>query len=708
MSLSDSTDALAGKISGIIDSLASLTTNIVSVPVPHEDLARANIDYTVHINNTAAYKVINDESLPPAENDKTADQTTVFNESVEKSCREFVVLTAQSKVADSLLDDIVCDGSTSENGELPQEHQRLIGKLCVLLDVVIHLVAAQAYPSQRSDFFVLAKNILDTLFGVSTDHVLFFWTYVETRRAGIAKYIFDANATSHRISLLLWCNGLTDKYFVVKKQGKTDSYEKDSFNDVFQARVRLFLAEVFVFEDLTGLNKYFTLANRINKEPGILKSQRSDDKLLADLFQLYRFLRDPYFSLKNVRLLQLNETAMTRLANYLLEEEERYAKTHAKFLVAEPPSAATHTGLFFPESYWLTPFETPSRDDDSPYAAAKAADYDAAIKLLDSSKFRRLVLFQIFLAAHFLSQLLASQKKDTMAAAGAPPTAKHITEDSTPETNANNLKKLKHTISTRAKTWESRMGLLLEGLGHSEEQWWLWLLHGKDDSGKSIFSARNLTGEELATAKRNLAELMPEKRKRYFNAYATPQLSRKMKTRTGLALLEKLASDENTSFDEQIAAIDKKLAEVSGEEKNELQEQRTVLVWKRLKKLRAGNWLAIDTLVAVEELGLPEEIEKVDPEKVDPEKVEEEKEEKEEIAENMEESMDVDEVKFQEESEKRDFEEKEPKKESEEKEPKTESEDAKMDVPGGTSGKKRTRSEEPEEESHKRVKVGES
>lgn len=595
MSFAQAIDELVSRINEKLELLFSSGVKYFDTPIPQSQKADLQLNYDVTLDSQA-YKV------EGTENSETSEAIVKFNESVDSQIKQFVVLSAQSKIIDALLKDIVTSPNTN-NGVVQEEHLVIISKICCILDFLIYLVSENRYPSQKADFYQLVKNVLDTLFDISTDYVSTFWKYMETRKQDISKYIFDPSVTSHRISLLLLCNGLTDKYFTRVEGGRLNSYEKDTFNDQFQAQVRLFLAGLFDFEDLTGLNKHYLPARRVSKEPAILRSKSSDDRLLGDVFQLYKLLREPYISLKQPRQLSQHEASMARLANYMLDEEEKLkSRTAASQKLKRQPKDSGASRVFFAEEYWLTPFEK----DELVKNDAKNADYEHALKSLDSSKFRRSIIFQIFLASHFFSELLQSRKKQLLASANAPQNVKHMVEEYVPDDIAQRFNELKKKIILRCQAFEPCMGLLLGSLSHSEEQWWSWLLYSKDESGKPIFSNENLSEENKTEAKEKYEKLFPLKTKRYFNLYATPQLSRKMKTPTGINLLEN-EQYLNLSYDEQINELDEKIAGAEGEEKEQLREQRTVLAWKRLKLLRSDKWLELDTLLNEEELGLPEQ-----------------------------------------------------------------------------------------------------
>ena len=178
-----------------------------------------------------------------------------FKESVRTSSKEFIRITSLTKVVDDLILGIQSSSEVSEVGSLPEEHVSSICRLALLLEWHIYCIRCDdEATSSKADFFTLLQLILESLFAISTKHISRFWEYLELRIKLFKQHVFDKNITLHRIALLGLCNGLTDKYYIRNSFGKLDSYVKDTFNDEFQARVRLYLATMLSFEDLTGLN----------------------------------------------------------------------------------------------------------------------------------------------------------------------------------------------------------------------------------------------------------------------------------------------------------------------------------------------------------------------------------------------------------------------------------------------------------------------
>lgn len=544
--------------------------------------------------------------LPENENEETSD----FDKAIEKQKTEFTVLAGLTRVADTLVLEIQDSENQPHQNLLPESHIVAICKLCLLLEWQVNSIHAGTYPSSKADFFTLLQLVLESLFSISLSHISRFWDFLELRIGLFKSMVFDKNVTLHRIALLGLCNGLTDKYYVRNSFGKLDSYAKDTFNDEFQARVRMFLATMLSFDDLTGLNKYFAIANRESKEPIIGKSKLSDDDLLRDLVAFYRLLRNPFGYFKSPRQLQTLASSIDKLAVYLLEQEAKYAKKHPgrDLYSVEPPQLEEEIAeateklkktVFVPENYWLSLFDA-QRDE-----AIETEDRETVLKQLDSLAFRRLLLVHIYLVATFFVELLASNKRELLRYTGG--TVKHISDETTPESSARIFLNIKRDIPRQSRTWETQLSFLLLTLSQSEEHWWSWLLYGKDKDGQPLLADKTLTDEELSATKEKLTSAFPFKTKRYFNTHATPQLSRKMKTQTGLHLLERDGMD-STDYTKLIDSLTTQIDEAKQagdtEREKELFEERTVLHWKRLKEARLNLWLQLGDLLKTEDIEL--------------------------------------------------------------------------------------------------------
>lgn len=552
---------------------------------------------------------------------KTESQNDSFEGAIEGQKTGFIVLAALTRVVDSLVLEIQKSEEQVQLGLLPESHLLAICKLCLLLEWQIQSIRAGTYPSSKADFFSLLQLVLELLFTISLSHISHFWDFLELRIGLLKSHVFDKNVTLHRIALLGLCNGLTDKYYVRNSLGKLDSYAKDTFNDEFQARVRMFLASMLSFDDLTGLNKYFAIANRESKEPLTLKTRLSDDNLLRDLVSFHRLLRNPFGYLRTPRVLLNLAGGIEKLAAYLLEQEAKYARNHPERDVysVEPQQLAEEIAeateklkkiVFVPENYWLSVFDL-KKDD-----AVMIEDQDTVLKQLDSLAFRRLLLIHIYLVASFFVELLGANKMSLLKSTGAPTattTLKHLCEEVTPIEAVRVFSSIRRDILLQSKGWDTQLSFLLLTLSQSEEHWWSWLLYGKDKQGQPLLADRPLTDEDLSRTQEKLTTSLPFKTKRYFNTHATPQLSRKMKTKTGLNLLVRDSSDTTdyaTLIDDLSSQIEE--AKLAGdlERERELFEERTVLHWKRLKEKRLNLWLKLGESLNPDDIKMKRPVEK--------------------------------------------------------------------------------------------------
>lgn len=540
--------------------------------------------------------------------DATKLNIEAFESAVQQQSKSFVLLMGLTRATDALLEELRLESGsetkTFRNFELPQSNFETIEKLAVLLDFVIAL--SQEFPSFRNDFYSLLQTITESLAAISTTTVSVFWYYLESRRELLSSTVFNSKVTLNRIAVLGICNSLTDKYYFRRKSGRLDSYEKDSFNDVFDARVRTFLTNLLEFDDLTGLNKYFALANRVSREPNLGKAKSGDDELLQDILLFHKMLRDPYSVLKTPRTLSNQVDSLDRLHAYLLEEEAKYSRSHpapdAFAVKSDSAEELSPQGdrVIVAEHYWLSPFEPVQRG--AKFDAVRLEDQKVALKQFDSSKFRRLLLLQMYLMCNFLVELQNSRKKAVLKSIGAPASTKHITEDYTPEQLMGKLLHIKRNIPRLVKGWDSQMSFMLQHLGNSEEFWWAWLMFPKLKDGAVLLGLSGLVEEDVAATVKKFEATYPYKTKRYFNSHATPQLSRKMKAKTGLALLK--VSAEVPNFDDELEELNAKLeSEQDATAKEEVQAEIVVKTWRKLKSMRGEHWLELDLLLDAKVLG---------------------------------------------------------------------------------------------------------
>ncbi|KAM9905644.1 hypothetical protein OXX79_002051 [Metschnikowia pulcherrima] len=610
-----------------IEHLASLKTKLKS-----EVFSQMKADFLADDNTEAS--------------EETSAAIAAFNGSVGQQSREFVLQMGFTTYSDSILTQV-----RQNRRESPQNATRfkevsikaaqlpLIASLCTVIDALMSLSTDEEYASSKSIFYALLQHISEFL-ALYTDCISVFWYFVESRAQRMRETVFSPDTTSNRIAILSLCNSLTDRVYKRGKTGRLDSYAKDSFNDTFQARVRVFLAGLLHVDDSTGLNKYFTIANRENREPALRDVKSGDSQLLADVLSFYKLLRDPYSFLKDPKQLALQADSLLKLHAYLMDEEFKYSKRNPArniYAFKEPFSNEKKELLktkyadieFFPEQYWLSPFQEPGADFD----AALADDQERAQKRFDSSKFRKLLILQIFLASCFFYELQASRKKLFLQNIGALPTTKHIIENYTPDVIVPRFLKIKRDTMRLVKSWDSQWAFTLHHLALSEEYWWAWLIYGKSKDGRPLLAARTLTQADLAATEENFGKYNPEKTKRYFNSHATPQLSRLMKAKTGLALLKRQGGGIK-DYASEIKELTVKIEHESDKEtRRDLIEEKTVLIWKQTRALRDSSWITLND--HLDPADLENEEEQEEEEEIEEEKKAVSPEDKMEIDENQ-------------------------------------------------------------------------
>ena len=586
--------------------------------------------------------------VPMTEGDEADDETVNslkkeienFNVGLDEKTRDFVLTMSFQKAAQEFLtkqldelknaaskDEVEAD-KVIKTGDfnISRDELRSYNRLSILVDFQMYLVI-EAYPSMKSSFYQLLSQILQVLFNTSTNTISTFWYYLETRKSLIQDKIFDKQVTSDRISFLEICNTLTDKFFEKNIQGKRDLCKKDTFNDAFQYRVRMFIGNIFNFEDNTGLNKYFSTSNRIVKDFST-NSRSRDDSFIKDVIQINKLFRDPYYFLKPANHKQLTRIADTlkKVYEYLMEEEISWSSVAPKidqFAVPTPKSEAEEihlkekyaSKLYFPEHYSLAQFDEKKRGDS--FDQLKKQDYSFMSKQFDDSKVRQTCLVQIYFICHLYYELNAANKKVFLKSLNGPANIKHFTDDSPPDSLVSLFFKIKREIPKRYRAVDSQFSFLLQHMAIDETFWWGWLIYGKDpNTGKSLFVDKVLTASELAVAQEKTKTIIPFKEKRYFNNYATPQLSRKMKVERGILRLAKDSEEGgNVSFQEGIDLLTEKISNAKDKlQLDQLIDERNVLTWKHLKKQRNSNWLQfgnlLNKLMLGAELNIPEVPEK--------------------------------------------------------------------------------------------------
>lgn len=550
---------------------------------------------------------------------KVEEDVQKFNSTMEEKSRDYLLLLVLQLTLQTYLDEY-CEYQKTRHDEggikieeytIGPKEMGIFNKMALVLDLQLQIYLGNL-PSTKGNFYQLILQATEALQNLGSFGVDKFFFYLESRQTLIQQKLFDPKLTSDRISILEICNGLTDRYYPQNSiNGKRDSYKKDSFNDRLQYRVRTFITNVFQFEDNTGLNKYFTNANRVVRESAPVKAKSWEDELLQDLVKFSKIIRDPYFYLKpnNSRQLSSAIETLAKLYDFLFEEEDAYAKNKPKtdqFLVKPEKSKSEQEYLkekyekkvFFPESYWLSPFEANQRNTSY---ELQREDEKYFMKQLADTKTRHVLVVQIYLIACLFYHLVGSNRRALLKDIGAPANVKHLTDDSIPESYVNELFKIRREILKKYRSVDNQLGFLLQQLQNSELNWWGWLIYSKDAKGVPLHTNRQLTDEELAEVAKKTEIVVPYKEKRYFNIYATPQLSRKMKVQTGLDKL-KVGALDGMDEEDRIGEITEKINGSSGIERERLVEQRTIMVWKQLKTQRQTRWLDFGLLLTKEML----------------------------------------------------------------------------------------------------------
>lgn len=467
-----------------------------------------------------------------------------------------------------------------------------VALLACLFDILLAVV--RHHPSTKPNVHQCLLLATDLLFLVSTHHVNAFWDYLEHRRALLLQLVFDQRVTGDRIAVLEICNNLTDRFNPKSRTGarKTDTYRKDTFNDQFEARVRIFLANVLTLEDNTGLNKYFSVANIASQDiPTSVGVNGKDDILLRDMMQINKVIRDPYLYVRPAQHKTLSSVvhSMSKVATYLLDEEDKWFKKRPREVVS----------VFVAEPYALSPFEEVKRGEA--FEKAKREDASFAANLFDLHRTRQVTLVELFVCVSLLFELTASSKRAFLASVNG--AAKHFVDDFVPEHLAPQLVKIRQDIVKRYKPNDAALSEVLVLLGHSELMWWSWLILGKDKDGKPLLSVAELLQAELQAVDEKWRTMLPPKTKPYFNTYATPQLTRRMKIETGLAKLQWRGDDEEDSEFKLQQALESCKGELEKDESDATAIQRyNIALWKLLKRRRSTQWLEFGQLARREDL----------------------------------------------------------------------------------------------------------
>ena len=478
--------------------------------------------------------------------------------------------------------------------KIPQSELNTFSKLKILLDFQIHLYLHE-YHYMKPMLYESISIIVRFLFSITTAEVDKFWYYIESREPIISTKVFSRDSVSDRISMLEVCNFLTDKYILKSARGEIFPNKKDTFNDVFQFRVRSFITNLLAFEDNTGLNKYFTVNNRY-----VPDFNKIGNQFLEDILYLQKLFNDPYRYLKkenNRELLVMMDRTLSVYEYLLTEESASRDKLIDQFAMPKPKSEAEKKHLtekyadlqYFPESFWATIPNTPLSEKD--------------LKLymdeFSKSKTRFQYLMQIYTIANLYFELTNSNKRELLKSIGAPSNVKHITDETLNDSQKGFFYKVKKEVFAGLRTTDNQFAFLIQHLALSEKIWWSWLIYGKDSTGKSFFAQEDLTDDDLRQVSEQFQEILPFKSKKYFNTYVTPQLSRKMKAERGIDKLQCTGTHENKFGDE----ISRLSAEIDQEPTPETIERRNTLLWKQLRQNRAKLWFDLSKTITIDTLG---------------------------------------------------------------------------------------------------------
>lgn len=580
---------ISGSIDGATTVIFQFLEDIKDVDhlqsIPEYDFQEIIDDLSLNISSTKI-----DTKLPDQEgfnDDEAKAEAEKLNAMIELQTKNFIYQTAMDNAAVSLLEIV------SQN---PAPEPQLLTKLCKLLDLLVHLAPI----ATNAVFFRLISTIMDTLLSMSTESAEKMWDYVESRRALIEDVVFDNDRTGDRIALLELCNSLSDRFYDKTGKGMFDSYKEDTFNDHFKYRIRSFIANLLKLEDNTGLNKYFTAGNRM--APDMVTQKTREGNFVKDIIQINKMFRDPYYYLRpnNHSALSKNIDILNKVYQYLIDEETKYYRTAPKsdiFAIPTTPTDAERQNLtekynkkmYFPEHYWGSQFEELKKG--ASFEELKRKDQDYIYKLFDSTKTRQMWLLQIFIICSFFYELIPKNKREFLKEINAPANVKHISDDFIPERLLNILYKIKRDLTRVYRNIDTQFSYLVQTISHSESFWWGWLIYGKDTSGKPMFADRYLSQDDLTLTAEKLKDVILFRDKRYFNTFATPQLSRRMKVETGMLKLK----TELVTVDhgDEISQLNEKIA--NGD--TNAMEDRDILLWKHLKEARRDKWLSFGTML---------------------------------------------------------------------------------------------------------------
>ncbi|CAN3501499.1 hypothetical protein DICA1_D10352 [Diutina catenulata] len=453
-------------------------------------------------------------------------------------------------------------------GDKPDSDTAL-AEFAVVLDFIISL--SESYSEAKRVFYDTLGWIVRELLPVRGQALDQFWDYMESRQQKIVEKMCNASIVSDRINMLELCNLLTDYYRDYhggsSNRPAADPRRADAVRDRLRMRVRQFVSEVLSFEDSTGLNKYFTVAGRKVAE------MPKGDHLFEDLYQLQQMFNHHYATFgRNPGHINDNLKVLRRIFFYIAPKISWSAFSRSE--EPEKEEATTETvENSIPDSMWDI------------YGGPKA-DTQGLKRWMTRPLAKLTWVCQTFIITNFYVEAAKDGSLKTI--------AKY-------DMNADSLKqftKFRDDLIAEISKSDEDMGKLLKQLGLGEQTWWKWLINGKDADGKPVIGGTPLTAEEVEAASEEAAKAYPLKNKLYFNTYITPQVTRKMRTATGIERINEGTTDVDM---EDAARLETLQAEVAAGDYSHLDERNTLL-WKSLRKQRNGEWLSLTGILAKEKL----------------------------------------------------------------------------------------------------------
>ncbi|CAH6720860.1 hypothetical protein CLIB1444_04S09560 [[Candida] jaroonii] len=490
-------------------------------------------------------------------------QDEEFNTQWIARTREFIFDNSFITIIHKYIEEIVAQDPEDttivdiEQFKCSSHLKQSLDKISTVLDLTISLISHD--PLFKKVFYKLLSVVTTTIFEISTKHLAIFWLFLESRIDTIKAKAFDGSM-GDRISILHFTNSLIDRHFN-QYHGAKDPVHKDTFNDTIQTRIRIFTNKMLKVSDDTGLNRHYLLSDK--KSPKILP--RKAKRFVSDILLIFALMKDPYTLVKNESKLKQFSRVASDLFDELMNQEIHYLKKNPsdKFKIPDtlPENERLYlvkkytTKFYFPEVYFQSQFNNIEKQ--------KIEDQDALYDLFDNAVFREQVIFQIYFTCDFLFEFTNSNKKALLKT--LPANSKHFIESSTSDFMAKTFYRIKKETLNGFRSSDSHLSFLLSNLSLSEKNWWFWLLNGKNSK---VLVDKSVTEEELVKNNEKFEGLFPEKTTKYFNIYATPQLSKRMRGKRGL--------DEITLIERDV----------------EMGDEDEVKKW-RLKRSKRSNWLEV-------------------------------------------------------------------------------------------------------------------